>query len=394
MFLWFTSSALISASGFMLYGQVFLQVLIIFFAARKYNYKLNPGNIGLLSFMIWLFFQGIIVGSFGVIAGKNLIGDLIQYTVLWGLGIFAFCVGSTVAKQDSKLEANKLFGKIFIVELGSVFARVDLGLVARSSAGFSFFFPFMVHSLIKGRKFNIRSGLILILSTSITLFVILFSGLRSVFVMGSIMMAISLFHLSKVLVLGSKFTKNSGVNKIRVLYLILLALFALLVFETYQYWSYFFEIIVKRFMQTMFNPDGFQLDPSTGRSFESEVALGVFSESGFAFKELFGLGFGFVFFDSQSGVWVAHVHITPVAYFVRLGFIGVIFWATLLVIPIFRWRTLRKSGVELWVIVIYYLFVLASSFAGFLNLPGFWLLFGYVSTVQVKKIPNSERVNL
>lgn len=356
-------------------------------AAGKHRFRIKHGNIIVFCALIWLFLQGLIVGSLRVMSGANLLGDFIQYLLLWGLGIFAFCVGSTFAQRESKLETNRLFAKFCIVELGAVFARVDVGFFTRSSAGFSFFLPFLVQFILKGKKIDFKSSFLLTLSIGVSVFAILFSGLRSVFVLGAIVLGISLFHFSKAFVFGSSYTKNHGATRLKILYLVLIVISVIALSASYEYWSYFVEIAQRRFMLTIFNADSFQLDPSEGRSREAEVALAAFAESGYALKEVFGLGFGFVFLlvTDYGSEWKAHVHITPVAYFVRLGGIGAAFWFCLFLVPILRWRTLRKAGVELWVVLIFYLFAFSSSFAGFLNLPAFWLLLGYISSIQVKQ---------
>lgn len=383
----FITSAALSAAGFALYGQILLQSIILALAAKRHNFQIKRGNFIIFFAMSWIFYQGLLIGGVRTVLGFNLFGDFIQYSLLWALAIFAFCIGSTYAQRESKYETNKLFAKIFVVELASVFARIDVGFFTRSSVGFSFFLPFWEQSILRGKNFTWRSGFSLTVTFFMFLYVIFFSGLRSVFVLGLVVFGISFFHFSKYAAFGLTYTSGRGSGLIRFFYILAVIILATALYQSYEYWSYFFDIVRRRFAATIFNTESFQLDPAEGRSEEADKALAMFEQTGHALKEIFGLGFGFVFFESTNwkAGWVAHIHITPVAYFVRFGMVGVFFWCSLFLVPVVRWRVLRKAKVELWVFIVYYLFLSSSMFAGFLNVPAFWLLLGYMASIQCVK---------
>jgi len=384
MIMYFLGAAVTSTVGFVLYGQVLMQALVLFVTIAGNKGRLVFGNRFYLGFMLLILLQGLVVGSIRLVYLENSIEDFMQYSLLWALGILGFCVGATVAQSKDFQAVTKLFASLAFVELGAVFYRLNLGFNSRSSVGFTFLLPFISQYVVQRRRFDYVSALTILSLLGVSLYVVLFSGQRSVFVIGILLIIISGVVLWRS---RSRSVHNVGTQNVvglRLYVAIMVVVLLGMAVLTYDYWINSFEVIVKRFSQSLFSPDSFRVDPNGGRIEEAQIALDAFFQSTFWFKEIFGLGFGFVFLENNEYVsaWRAHAHITPVAYFARFGIAGVLFWISLFFVPILRWQAVRRSKVQFWVVSVYYIFLASSLFAGFLNLPVFWVLMGYISSVR------------
>ncbi|MBI2933103.1 MAG: hypothetical protein HYY16_15775 [Planctomycetes bacterium] len=87
------------------------------------------------------------------------------------------------------------------------------------------------------------------------------------------------------------------------------------------------DVATNRLGATLLNPEGPSFDEDgRGRELEAELAIQEFVDRGSNVSYFTGFGHGFVF-DNARLERKAHIHITPVAFYVRYGILGVLILA-------------------------------------------------------------------
>lgn len=201
-------------------------------------------------------------------------------------------------------------------------------------------------------------------------FSIFFSGLRSILIPGLVILTVTaLPYFNRTLWRGNLFPCVAS----------LLILTIIIVGNPYSLRERIESsvyVVSKRMQQTLLNEDGMRLDPKGGRKEEAEFALEAFRESAGEIDYLIGRGYGFAYYDfSKDGEITGHVHITPIAFFVRYGFLGVFFYSIVLFDVI--WIFLRKKKLPFPYRVTLLIWYSSSLFAGTILFPTFWLFYGY-----------------
>jgi hypothetical protein len=146
--------------------------------------------------------------------------------------------------------------------------------------------------------------------------------------------------------------------------------------------------VERRLNQTLLSETGFKLDEnsSRGREAEAKNALSAFFGPSYSVLDLLvGRGFGFVFPGiGPRGGMVAHVHITPVGYFVRSGVLGLVFFVYVgwVVAKLAVRSHLSPVGdVTRLLVVICFVWFVSGLVSGLLNNPTFWFLLGFLRVV-------------
>jgi hypothetical protein len=354
------------------YSLVLSQFGIIGYSLLKYKIRKDIGFVFLS--MLILVYSEIIIGAINSILGRNDFHHYIIYTGLGAMQVIAFYAGmvneSSSTKENNDNVSFIIYG-LGMIELTQILSRFFvIGLDVRTSLGFSFLFP-LVMAYIMGRnnlKFkNIVATVYLIIFS----FIILLSGLRSIFVMGIFLIAASLIAMLK-----------SNKNNYKNIFYRLCAIVLFFVVVVYGLNSNAVDrslnIITTRFSQTLFVDTHIKIDPEGGRVEEANDALYEFSKGGNLFDLLMGRGFGFSFAETGRGdANTAHIHITPVAYYVRGGIMGATFYFLIILYCIYMiWLCFRAPRGRL----IYFctsLWGMSSLFAGLIIGPAFWFIFGY-----------------
>lgn len=143
------------------------------------------------------------------------------------------------------------------------------------------------------------------------------------------------------------------------------------------------DLASRRMQATVFSEEGFQLDEDNGRDTEARWALQEFERRGSKVAPLVGYGHGFIYYNAFQDERLSHVHITPVAFYVRYGAIGLVVLAALMLGSARRalaaFRAARRGGdaqllgwcVEMTLALLW----LGSLIAGtFVALGSWWVL--------------------
>jgi len=158
------------------------------------------------------------------------------------------------------------------------------------------------------------------------------------------------------------------------------------------------QIIEVRMRSTLLNESGFRLDPSIGRKEEALAALYAFSEISADISYIFGRGFGYAFdhISYQKYSASTHVHITPVAFFIRNGFIGAFFYAYLFVLlslcSLKLLFSMNKNRVAFVYAFIALIWITSSTFAGTIVNPVFWWVTGLVLGFSKKRASSGQQI--
>ena len=301
-------------------------LLFLLLSERKIDVRAMLTRIYLLVFL-----EGILVGGVNVLFDRNSLYHYCIYSIIYLMGFIGLIVGQSMARQLTKERLLSVLATIGLAESLYLIPRIfGLGIATRSSMGFSFFAP-----LLFLRKAVTTIDTIQFVATGVTLAsVYLLSGLRSVLITGLIMCAwmfwlrpirFSVIRTSAIALLaGIAFTSLPTESQIR------------------QSVENSVTVVLTRMNQTLFSESGFRLDPAEGRDEEVSAAYDNFLSLATPLDHIFGRGFGFSYPSYEDGAIMAHLHITPVAYYFRNGILGILlyFWIIGLSVTFFL-RVLR-----------------------------------------------------
>ncbi|WP_279130985.1 hypothetical protein [Photobacterium phosphoreum] len=332
-------------------------------------------------FLFIMTFLGIVLGFLNSIYAENNIYSWLIYSALSVIYLFCFVISNNVEIDLNYIHTMvKLFAIAAIVEMSWFFLRVIIfGLNSRSNYGFSFLSPFIALYIKQSAiNENMKSYLVFILSL-IVVSIGALSGLRSTFVY-SMFLSLLCFYIAGF---------QSAIRSI--LPVSLITIIAIILFEydlvnvELSNLTRSLEIIFNRFMLTLFSESGAKLDPNGGRYEEAIYALETFKYNINSFVDvIFGKGYGFEFIDhSKDSQPTAHVHMTPVAYFVRNGVVGVAWFISILVVSIYivcnvvllKSKYFDDSIKVMSIILVFW--TSSSLFSGMLLNPFYWLLLGF-----------------
>lgn len=364
---------LIPVFSYMVFGTIygyylyFISLLMLFFYLGVNHPTFDHTSLIITTIV----FFAIVVGGVNTIIGINDLENFFLYTLMGISYIFAIFAGRGFSRNT--LSGVLILAFIGFSEILLLIPRIFLvGLDTRTSLSFTFLLPYIFLIL----KPN-RLGFLIFTFVSIFYFLSIFlSGLRSVLIPGLIIYIISIIYLYRSYGL-SGFTGNKR-KFLFVVPLFFLALFGvgLNLFNVKERVVNATNIVVVRMEQTLLNPDGVRLDPKEGRWEESEHALDEFKKHATLLNYFIGMGYGFSFIDySRDGELSAHVHLTPIAFFVRHGILGiflylVLFYGVLRVILSQNISIQEKTALTLW--------FTSSFFYGALILPTFWFFWAYL----------------
>lgn len=378
------SSGLVLGSGIAFYVFNLCTIIVVayYFMARS-----KIVFIGVLPIMLVLItLLAISVGGINVMLGRNDFREFIVYSILGSSQVLAFFVGySTYLKIVNN---RRLFFELLYfvgsLELFQFFTRVvTVGLLQRSSLGFTFLLPFVVDKFSTAKSIkglSILAGLLVFY-----LIVIGVSGLRSVLILGFLIWLSALYYLfSAQAKTTSKIKRLRKRNFLKILLIGSVGI-GIGIVSFGEVFKRPIEIVSVRLSQTFFHADGVRLDPKGGRLEEAQQAIEQFEEEAVdsSIDYLIGRGYGFTFYEynllgetASDAEKTAHVHLTGGAYFVRSGFIGALFYASLLLwcLKLAIIGIVRKDIRVLCFVT--FLFGFSSSFAGLIVGPSFWLLAG------------------
>lgn len=357
------------AVGYYLY--FFLIIFIIFFYLINYSKKEYPDFV--LSSILIIIVSSIVLGGINAILGINDFKNYFSYTLM-GVGyISAILLGLFLS--DKRDIAVKILFVLGMSELLLVIPRIFVvGFDSRTSMGFTFLIPYLFLFI----RFNFFYFLFFIFISFLFLGATLFSGLRSVLFSGFVLYFYNIFKLNLYFDKSSK--KISKNNKkyyfIYPLIILFLVVFSFNILNLRDRIENSTNIVITRMEQTLLNSDGVRLDPKEGRSEEAEIALVKFREHAYLINYLIGMGYGFSFNDdSKDGEGSAHVHITPVAFFLRHGVLGIVLYFLLIygMLKIFISKNVSKQEK-----LSLFLWLSSSLFYGALILPTFWFFWAYL----------------
>ncbi len=333
---------------------------------------------------------GSLFGFLNVFLRDNSLQQYLVYTGLYWGEAFALSVGAIffrglavdgLADEEIAKEAIRWLGLLAVYDLLWVIVRVlVVGLDVRTSYGFSFLSPFLALYLSKYVvKSSVMSVVVLLLVAIVVLVTGVLSGLRSVSAF-SVILVLLLFYragverLIGVVIIATIATNIMGL--LRATDLVGDVGFG-------RQFDRSVEIIINRFNTSLLSDEGVKVDPGEGRSEEAQMALDeFFGPNHVAVDNIFGRGFGFSFIDnSKDGELTAHVHMTPVAYWVRSGGVGFVFYVFTLIFAAYMFleSLLRRSPSYLFLMrSIFLVWTAGSLFAGLLLSPVYWLLYGAV----------------
>ncbi len=320
------------------------------------------------------FIQGIIVGLYYCLIGINSFSKWVEYSTLAIFSVLFIIVGLRI----SELEKNDLSKIILLMCLSDVVMLiprvVSIGLDRRSPWGSSLWVCSLVILvfLVRERRAIVYCYVLFILS----MIGALISGMRS-----SLLLSLTGVIVSSAYVL-------KGSVKIKRLVLLLGLSIGILVIASLLSSSLFsainqkIQLVERRLESTVLGDKEIHLDEGgEGREEEARHALIEFNRRSTAPSILLGFGHGFTFFDPWDGE-SAHVHLTPVAFYVRYGIAGLTtyLFTFLLLIWLFIRSFFCSYDDRSRIIFAYRLVALltfcGSFIAGFLVTPLPWMAIG------------------
>lgn len=149
------------------------------------------------------------------------------------------------------------------------------------------------------------------------------------------------------------------------------------------------SLVAARMNATLLREDGIVLDEDAGgREFEAREAMAEFERRGAWHAWAIGYGHGFTFFNSVLGEVVAHVHISPLAFFVRYGVLGVALYGGILLLVC--WNAIREllarrgtagSALRFMIHVTVVTIVGGGIIAGSMMIPISWFAVGFGAAI-------------
>lgn len=320
---------------------------------------------------------GIAIGGVNVFFGTNDLLNFLIYSVIYSSGFFALRLGIFFSQKEKE---EVIFQCVINVAIGYILLSIPriffIGLGIRTSIGFSF-----INSIVIYHKKPLFVFVFLFISATI----FFLSGLRSVLILG-------------IFTLFFSFYSRGIFSKANFKFLLILILAGLIgksllpndnIIYTSIERSYY--IFTKRMEQTLFNSDRIKVDPNGGRVDEAKDALDFFFADATTIDMIVGKGLGFSFQDhGKEQRNTAHTHITPVAYYIRNGIYGLLFYLYLLykTFSLFLAYLLfrKKQKFMLSLSFSSFLWVFSSIFAGFLIDPMAWFIIGITTGFYKRKL--------
>lgn len=343
--------------------------------------------------VVWFYFVcifGSVFGILNVFLRDNSLQQYLVYTGLYWGEAFALSVGVIFfrglatekgADVDVAKEATRWLGLLAVYDFLWLVVRVlVVGLDVRTSYGFSFLSPFFALYLSRYVfKSSVMSVAALLFVATIVLFTGVLSGLRSVSAFSVILVLLLLYRAGVERLIGVAIVAIIAISFIGVLR-------ATDLVGDIQFGRQFdrsVEIIINRFNTSLLSDEGVKVDPGEGRSDEAQMAMDeFFGANHLSVDNIFGRGFGFSFIDnSKDGELTAHVHMTPVAYWVRNGVVGFAFYVFTLMLAVYVFLEALVRRLPSYIFLMRSIFLVWSAgslFAGLLLSPVYWLLYGAV----------------
>ena len=329
----------------------------------------------LLLMMVILFCQGTLVGATHAVANINSWSKWAEYTLLalfWVLGLQAG------QRLMGYLEARSVALLVFFLALGDVGLMIPrvavLGLDIRSPFGTTIWAPFLVVLILTSRSsFRAVISFIVLLAAIVAALV---SGMRSsaLLTFGGMAFAAAYLGWHRVIVHG-RLVACSVILALKIVSFIVLAPNIVeLVHRNV-------TLVQSRLQGSILSAEIVLDEGGMGREREAQIALTSFNENSGLLQKLVGVGHGFVY-SSDTKDSTAHIHITPVAFYVRYGLVGLVSYSIL-----FIW-VLQKAFVSFWqkwteynayifaIRIAATLLVVGSVVAGFLVQPLSWVVIG------------------
>ena len=302
-----------------------------FFIFYLMNYKLTYKTNDFFSrYIFFLFVMGSLVGLIFSILGINSYYKWVQYSLLMLLSFLAYNAGIIVSGK------KYLSSFIFLIVLADLLMAIPLilkGHVSRTSIGSSNLYPLLFTFLLNIHWFqNRRDRFKIFLSFFFLVIVYLFSGMRS---------GVSAMILSSLLILFYNFHINFTSKFFRLLFFVLL-FFIIFIYVLPSSVRNFgmdrINSVMVRLDNTLFSDQGLRLDASEegGRQLEAQLALNEFQERNEPINYIIGFGHGYTFYNFATQSSQAHIHMTYVAYFVRYGAVGLVFYFLLFVAVLYN----------------------------------------------------------
>lgn len=371
---------LIPLTGYMVLGPVggyyayfiFLFLLFVFYGCKYFSLD---GNVLSLSI---IFIVAILIGGVNTILDVNDLTNYVIYSTLSISYIFAILAGKYFSfdfKQGVKILMILAFSELLLV----IPRVLIVGLDVRTSLGFTYLLPCIFLFIKSDAK-----GLVIFIITSILYFAAIFtSGLRSVLIPGILIYIVSLLFLFKTVNEVGILIDRKKYLFIAPLVIIATLMFASNVFNFKDRIYHATNVVIVRMEQTLLNSDGARLDPNEGRQEESAFALEAFEKDASILNYFVGMGYGFSYRDnSKDGELSAHVHITPIAYFIRHGFLSLIIYLLLFYGVVKSFFSANKINFAIKFSLLVWL--LSSLFAGVIIMPIFWFFWSFVVYSRLK----------
>lgn len=272
--------------------------------------------------------MGTSLGALHVAAGGNSLIYWSSYSLLGASWVAALAAGSLTA---ASLPTQALVQMVLLSCAGEVALLIPRVLVTgvgvRSPWGSSVWLGAVLVLYATGqipRKWRPWSVIVLVLGLAGTLL----SGMRSSLLLGLSSIAMAIFYLIRIrraVVADWKRLALAGFVAFAVVSVTLPWLLDAVEAQV--------GLATNRLNATLLNEGGVVLDEDrAGREAEAEWALDEFRRRDDSLAVLVGFGHGFTFHNWSRDERLAHVHVTPVAFFTRYGLIGVAFLISLMLL--------------------------------------------------------------
>lgn len=320
--------------------------------------------------------QGSIVGGISSYTGENDWPKWTAYSVLGMSWYFGMRAGEAVGRRFSAAQLTTLILALCWADLALFAPRVyNLGLEVRSPWGSTLWLGFLVSCAVT--QYRGRPGVKIMLAFVTGLVATLVSGMRLTTVTALAAPMLTFLYLR-----WHHFRVARPVARF-ALVATLLTIVAVATFpDLWRRASEKLQTVGDRLGRSIFSDTEVHLDEGgEGREAEADRALDEFGARKDDLKTVAGCGHGFVYRDPW-GKDSAHVHITPIAFYVRYGLVGVVAFFILLVFvivaacgsflsPVSELRVIL-FGIDLELTLTW----VGALFAGLLVLPAPWLCLG------------------
>jgi hypothetical protein len=317
------------------------------------------------------FAQAAIIGLIRVLTGATDPVVYGEYLLLGVGGIVGLIAGQACGR---KAHGNRSFYWSVVLAVGAsetflLIPRIlDTGLAVRSSLGTVSVLAALLLGAVSAESTKMRAASALL--GAIGLAAALLSGMRSS----------TAVALATLVVVAPSLIRRPKSRASAVVFVLAITLAGIVVTRA-QTVKDNLDLVSLRLQRTLLNESARSLDDGRSRVEEATAALETFDNQAGALGWALGLGFGFTYpMPHDPATLTAHVHITPVAFFVRYGVVGLV--SLTLGLMIVGWESAKLSrgpnafaGGPMVVASMY----VAALIAGSLVLPQPWFVLGLYS---------------